>query len=66
MDPRLSLTFLRPSCTGVGVTDDEKRQLDKFKEAVRILEGDDDNLRFKERLKKGAKHKPVGKPDAPG
>jgi hypothetical protein len=41
---------------------DEKSQLDKFKEAARELETDDDPERFKERLGKLVKHKPVGKP----
>lgn len=31
---------------------DEKPQIDKFKEAARELECDDDEQRFKERLKK--------------
>ena len=34
-------------------------QLDKFKEAARKLETDDDEQRFKERLGKLVKHKPV-------
>jgi hypothetical protein len=33
-------------------------QLDKFKEAARLLETDDDEKRFDERLKKLAKQKP--------
>lgn len=37
---------------------DEKTQLDKFKEAARKLECDDDEKRFKERLGKLAKAKP--------
>lgn len=36
-------------------------QLDKFKEAARQLETDDDPERFKERLRKIVKHKPVDK-----
>lgn len=36
----------------------EKAQLDRFKEAARELEADDDEDRFKERLKKLAKPKP--------
>lgn len=36
-------------------------QPDKFKAAARELETDDDPERFKERLKKIAKHKPVEK-----
>ncbi len=37
----------------------EKSQLDKFKEAARDLETDDDEARFDERLSKIVKHKPV-------
>ncbi len=40
----------------------EQSQLDKFKEAARQLETDDDPERFKDRLKKLVKHKPVEKP----
>jgi len=36
-------------------------QLDKFKAAARELEADDDPDRFKERLGKLVKHKPVEK-----
>lgn len=39
------------------------KQLDKFKEAARDLETDDDPERFKERLGKLVKHKPVEKPE---
>lgn len=42
---------------------DSKTQLDKFKEAARELECDDDDERFDDRLKKLVKHKPVEKPD---
>ena len=42
---------------------DPKPQLVKFKEAARALETDDDPERFKDRLKKLVKHKPV--PDKP-
>lgn len=38
-------------------------QLDKFKEAARELETDDDEARFDERLKQIVKHKPVEKPE---
>ena len=38
-------------------------QLDKFNEAARELETDDDPTRFKERLGKLVKHKPVEKPE---
>lgn len=37
----------------------DKKQLDKFKEAARDLETDDDPKRFDERLGKLVKHKPV-------
>lgn len=36
----------------MGISADEKSQLDKFKEAARELECDDDEQRFKERLGK--------------
>ncbi|MHA6718801.1 hypothetical protein ACX40Y_05050 [Sphingomonas sp. RS6] len=39
--------------------DPEQSQLDKFKEAARELETDDDPERFKDRLAKVVKHKPV-------
>ncbi len=42
---------------------EEKTQLDKFKEAARELETDDDPQHFKERLVKVVKHKPVEKPE---
>ena len=42
---------------------DEPTQLDKFKEAARQLETDDDPDRFKERLAALVKHKPVEKPE---
>lgn len=38
---------------------DEKKQIDKFKEAARDLETDDDPKRFDQRLGKLVKHKPV-------
>ena len=38
-------------------------QLDKFREAARALECDDDDTRFKERVRELVKHKPVEKPD---
>ena len=40
-----------------------KAQLDKFKEAARDLECDDDPARFRDRLGKLVKHKPVEKPE---
>lgn len=43
--------------------DDPKSQLDRFKDAARDLECDDDPDRFKERLAKLVKHKPVEKPE---
>ena len=39
--------------------DSSPSQLDKFKEAARQLETDDDPERFKERLGKLVKHRPV-------
>lgn len=45
------------------MTDREQTQLDKFKEAARELETDDDPKRFEERLAKLVKHKPVEKPE---
>ncbi|MBY0306716.1 MAG: hypothetical protein K2W86_16380 [Sphingomonas sp.] len=42
--------------------DEHLSQLNKFKEAARGLETDDDPARFKERLSKLVKHKPVEKP----
>ena len=44
----------------MGISDSEKSQLDKFKEAARELECDDDQQRFKDRLGKLAKAKPNG------
>jgi len=40
--------------------DQSKTQLDKFKEAARKLEADDDEERFNEKLRKLAKQKPKG------
>ena len=37
---------------------DDKPRLDKFREAARALECDDDEQRFKDRVKKLVKHKP--------
>jgi hypothetical protein len=45
------------------MSDPAKNQLDKFKEAAPDLETGDDPERFKERLGKLVKHKPVEKPD---
>jgi hypothetical protein len=45
------------------MTDTPKTQTDKFKEAARELECDDDDARFKERVGKLVKHKPVEKPE---
>ena len=44
------------------MSEGNKPQLDKFREAARQLETDDDPERFKERLGKLVKHKPVEKP----
>ena len=40
------------------MTESDKSQLDRFKEAARELETDDDEERFNERLKKLVKQKP--------
>lgn len=42
---------------------DTRSQADKFKEAARALECDDDPERFDERMRKLVKHKPVEKPE---
>ena len=42
------------------MTTKNKTQLDRFKEAARQLETDDDDARFNERLRKLAKQKPKG------
>ena len=39
--------------------DDPQSQIDKFKQAARELEADEDEGRWDERLKKVAGHKPV-------
>jgi hypothetical protein len=46
------------------MADEPKSQLDKFREAARELDTDDDAEAFKERLRKLVKHKPVEKPSA--
>lgn len=43
----------------------DKTQLDKFKEAARQLETDDDPKRFKERLGKLVKHRPAPETEKP-
>ena len=45
------------------MTDKKASQSDKFKQAARDLECDDDDQRFKDRLRKLVKHKPVEKPE---
>ena len=45
------------------MTDTPQTQLEKFKQAARELETDDDEARFDERVKKLVKHKPVEKPE---
>ena len=49
--------------TSPNSTSDEPTQLDKLKEAARQLGTDDDPERFKDRLGKLVKHKPVEKPE---
>ena len=46
---------------GVNLVVEQKAQLDKFKQAARDLECDDDEKRFDERLKRLVKHTPVEK-----
>lgn len=46
----------------MNTTSADQSQLDKFKQAARELETDDDPERFKERVGKLVKHKPVEKP----
>ena len=49
--------------TETGITDSQKSQLDKFKEAARDLECDDDDKLFKDRLGKMVKRNPL--PETP-
>ena len=42
---------------------DEPTQLDKFKEAARQLQTDDDEARFDERVKKLVRRKPAERPE---
>lgn len=44
----------------MGTPDAKKSQLDKFKEAARQLETDDDEERFEVKLKRLVKQKPEG------
>ncbi len=48
------------------MTDRQPSQLDKFKEAARDLECDDDEQRFKDRLAKIAKGGKAPKSETPG
>ena len=48
----------------MNTTSADQSQLDKFKQAARELETDDDEARFDERVRKLVKRKPVpGKPE---
>ena len=49
--------------TNQGESRDNRSQSDKFKEAARELEADEDEARFDERVKKLVKHKSVEKPE---
>lgn len=49
--------------TKTTLSSSDTSQIDKFKEAARNLECDDDDQRFKERLGKLAKPKGVAAPD---
>jgi len=44
-------------------TPKNSEQIDKFKQAARELETDDDEARFDERVRKLVEHKPVEKPE---
>ena len=48
-------------CYAHEMTDHDKTQLDKFKEVARELECDDDEQRFRKRVGKLVKAKPVEK-----
>lgn len=45
------------------MTADNKQQSDKFKEAARELEADEDEQRWEEKLKRVAKQKPTDDPN---
>jgi hypothetical protein len=45
------------------MSEQEPSQREKFEQAARKLETDDDPARFKERVAKLVKHKPVEKPE---
>lgn len=47
------------------MTEHKQSQSDKFKEAARELEADEDEARWEERLKKVAKPAKAGKPPRP-
>jgi hypothetical protein len=53
------LINIKPDHGGVMADTDKKKQLDKFKDAARELECDDDEQRFEERLGKLIKPKRV-------
>ncbi len=50
-------------CYMLGMDTPTPSQLDKFKEAARQLDTDDDPERFKERVGKLVRHKPLEKPE---
>jgi hypothetical protein len=58
----VAIAAASPVCY-TGAMTDTPTQLDKFKQAARELETDDDPKRFKERLRQAVKHKPVEKPE---
>jgi hypothetical protein len=47
------------------MTKPKQTQLDKFKQAARELETDDDEKNFDEKLEKIARQKPASKPENP-
>lgn len=48
------------------MTSDKKSQFERFKEAARQLETDDDETRFNEKLRRLAKQRPEDKKQADG
>lgn len=47
------------------MSDEPRNQLEKFKEAARELDADEDEARWDERLKKVVKAKPNAEPEQP-
>ena len=60
----MSNASTEPNLSGRYMEQSKQTQLDKFKQAARELETDDDEARFDERVRKLVKVKPVEKPRA--